>query len=110
LKDFRRPSNVLIQRPRGRKYRNKSRPDCAGWREDGRNEAEEQCLPKAQSGRVEVALAHHAQAIVVGSYAGSSELVFVNIKVIQPNTNYMLAGYDFVLRKDGIMRSMLTNS
>jgi TolB-like protein len=56
----------------------------------------------------EVALAHHAQAIVVGSYADSKELVFVNIKVIQPNTNYVLAGYDFVLHKDGTLRSMLT--
>jgi TolB-like protein len=58
----------------------------------------------------EVALAHHAQAIVVGSYAESEELVFINVKVIQPNTNYVLAGYDFVLRKDGAVRSMLPHS
>jgi FlgO protein len=55
----------------------------------------------------EVALTHHAQAIVVGSYAESSDMVFINVKVIQPNTNYVLAGYDFVLPKDGIVRSML---
>jgi TolB-like protein len=55
----------------------------------------------------EVALAHHAQAIVVGSYAESNQLVFVNIKVIQPNTNFVLAGYDFVLAKDATVRSML---
>jgi hypothetical protein len=36
-------------------------------------------------------------------------VVFVNIKVIQPNTNYVLAGYDFVLSKDGTVRSMLTH-
>ncbi|MBB3122219.1 FlgO family outer membrane protein [Pseudoduganella violacea] len=55
----------------------------------------------------EVALAHKAQAIVVGSYAETSDMVFVNIKVVQPNTNYVLAGHDYVLAKEGIVRSML---
>lgn len=56
----------------------------------------------------EVALAHHAQAIVVGSYAESNEFIFINLKVIQPNTNFVLAGYDFVLAKDRVVRSMLS--
>lgn len=55
----------------------------------------------------EVAHTHNAQAIVVGSYAESSDTVFVNIKVIQPNTNFVLAGQDFVLAKEAIVRSML---
>ncbi|WP_420213881.1 FlgO family outer membrane protein [Janthinobacterium fluminis] len=55
----------------------------------------------------EVAHTHNAQAIVVGSYAESSDTVFVNIKVIQPNTNFVLAGQDFVLAKESIVRSML---
>ncbi|CDG83408.1 FlgO family outer membrane protein [Janthinobacterium agaricidamnosum] len=55
----------------------------------------------------EVAQTHNAQAIVVGSYAESSDTVFVNIKVIQPNTNFVLAGQDFVLAKESIVRSML---
>ena len=58
----------------------------------------------------QVALAHQAQAIVVGSYADSSEFVFINVKVIQPNTNHVLAGYDIVLRKDAVIRSLLTHS
>lgn len=58
----------------------------------------------------EVALAHHAQAIVVGSYAESNEFIFVNLKVIQPNTNFVLAGYDFVLAKDRVVRSMLSQN
>lgn len=56
----------------------------------------------------EVALAHHAQAIVVGSYAESNEFIFINLKVIEPNTNFVLAGYDFVLAKDRVVRSMLS--
>lgn len=56
----------------------------------------------------QVAQTHHAQAIVVGSYAESRDVVFINIKVIQPNTNHVLAGYDFALTKDGIVRPMLS--
>jgi TolB-like protein len=55
----------------------------------------------------EVAQAHNAQAIVVGSYAETSDMVFINIKVIQPNTNFVLAGQDYVLAKEAIVRSML---
>ncbi|MRX09536.1 hypothetical protein GJ697_16985 [Pseudoduganella sp. FT25W] len=55
----------------------------------------------------EVATSHNAQAIVVGSYAETSDMVFINIKVIQPNTNFVLAGHDYVLAKEAIVRSML---
>jgi TolB-like protein len=55
----------------------------------------------------EVAQAHNAQAIVVGSYAETSDMVFINLKVIQPNTNTVLAGQDYVLAKEAIVRSML---
>lgn len=56
----------------------------------------------------QVAQTHHAQAIVVGSYAESRDVVFINVKVIQPTTNHVLAGYDFTLAKDGIVRPMLS--
>jgi len=55
----------------------------------------------------EVAQNHNAQAIVVGSYAETSDMVFINIKVIQPNTNFVLAAHDYALAKEGIVRSML---
>jgi TolB-like protein len=55
----------------------------------------------------EVAQTHDAQAIVVGSYAETSDMVFINIKVIQPNTNFVLAGQDYVLAKEAVIRSML---
>jgi len=55
----------------------------------------------------DMALTHKAQAVVVGSYAETSDMVFVNVKVIQPNTNYVLAAHDYALAKEGIVRSML---
>ncbi|NGZ85042.1 FlgO family outer membrane protein [Duganella aceris] len=55
----------------------------------------------------EVATSHNAQAIVVGSYAETSDMVFINVKVIQPNTNFVMAGQDYVLAKEAIVRSML---
>lgn len=55
----------------------------------------------------EVAHTHDAQAVVVGSYAETPDAVFVNIKVIQPTTNFVLAGHDFVLKKDATVRAMM---
>lgn len=55
----------------------------------------------------EVASTHNAQAVVVGSYAETREAVFINVKVIQPSTNLVLAGHDYVLAKEGTVRSML---
>lgn len=55
----------------------------------------------------EVAQNHNAQAVVVGSYAETSDAVFINVKVVQPQNNFVLAGHDYVLAKEGIVRSML---
>lgn len=55
----------------------------------------------------EVAQNHNAQAVVVGSYGETSDAVFVNIKVVHPQTNQVLAANDYVLSKDGVVRSML---
>jgi TolB-like protein len=55
----------------------------------------------------EVAQNHNAQAVVVGSYAETSDMVFINIKIVQPNNNFVIAGHDYVLAKEGIVRSML---
>ena len=58
----------------------------------------------------DVAHTHNAQAVVVGSYAETREAVFVNIKVIQPTTNLVLAGHDYVLAKEATVRSMLQSN
>lgn len=55
----------------------------------------------------DVAHTHNAQAVVVGSYAETREAVFINVKVIQPSTNLVLAGHDYVLAKEATVRSML---
>lgn len=55
----------------------------------------------------DVAGTHNAQAVVVGSYAETRDTIFINVKVIQPNTNLVLAGHDYVLAKQGTIRSML---
>jgi TolB-like protein len=55
----------------------------------------------------DVAQNHHAQAVVVGSYAETSDMVFINVKVVQPQSNFVLAAHDYVLQKEGIVRSML---
>ena len=58
----------------------------------------------------DVASTHNAQAVVVGSYAETRETVFINVKVIQPTTNLVLAGHDYVLAKEGTVRSMLQSN
>ena len=55
----------------------------------------------------DVAHTHNAQAVVVGSYAETRDAIFINVKVIQPTTNLVLAGHDYVLAKEGTTRSML---
>jgi hypothetical protein len=55
----------------------------------------------------DIARTHDAQAVVVGTYAQSSEFVFINLKVIEPQTNVVLAVHDYALPLDGMTRSML---
>ncbi|MDG3063789.1 FlgO family outer membrane protein [Thauera mechernichensis] len=55
----------------------------------------------------DIATAHEAQAVVVGTYAQSSEMVFINLKVIEPDTNVVLAVHDYALPLDSVTRSML---
>ena len=55
----------------------------------------------------DLASSHNAQAVIVGTYAQSSDMVFVNLKVIQPETNVALAVHDYALPLDSMTRSML---
>lgn len=58
----------------------------------------------------EVARSHNAQAVIVGSYGVSNESVFVNMKIVQPGTNTVLAVQDYVLPMNRDVRSMLTRN
>lgn len=45
----------------------------------------------------EIAGAHQAQAVIVGTYSRANSVVFVNLKVVKPENNIVLAAQDYVL-------------
>lgn len=55
----------------------------------------------------ELAQSHDAQAVIVGTYGQSDDYVFVNLKVIQPATNIVLAVQDYVLPLDSSIKALL---
>lgn len=48
-----------------------------------------------------------SQAVVVGTYAENSIDVYVNLKVVQPNTNLVLAAYSYAIPKTKNVMEML---
>lgn len=58
----------------------------------------------------EVARNNKAQAVVLGSYGVSGSSVYVNMKIVQPGNNTVLAAHDYVLPYNSEIRSMLTRS
>ena len=57
----------------------------------------------------DLAASYSAQAVVVGTYGESKDYVYINLKVIQPNTNVVLAVHDYALPIDANVRAMLRN-
>lgn len=55
----------------------------------------------------DLAQSHDAQAVIVGTYGQSDEFVYVNLKVIQPVTNVVLAVQDYVLPLDSSTKALL---
>lgn len=55
----------------------------------------------------ELASMHSAQAVIVGTYAQSSDFVYINLKVIQPGSNTVLAVHDYALPLDDNNRHMV---
>lgn len=53
--------------------------------------------------------AYDAQAVIVGSYATSQDYVYVNLKVIHPKSNTVIAVEDYALPRDQNIRRMLRN-
>lgn len=58
----------------------------------------------------EVATAHKAQAVVVGTYAEASDFVYINLKVVNPANNMILAAYDYSLPMNKEIRRLVTIS
>lgn len=57
----------------------------------------------------DIARQHKARAIVTGTYAESSDRIFMNLKMIEFETNVVLAAFDYQLEKDVQVRSLLNS-
>lgn len=56
-----------------------------------------------------IAHSHNAQAVVLGSYGISSDSIYVNVKLVRPgNENIILASYDYVIKRNKEINSMLS--
>jgi len=55
----------------------------------------------------EVAAAHKAEGVVVGTYAESAGFVHVSLKLVNPANNLVVSAYDYSLPLDKHVRSML---
>lgn len=55
----------------------------------------------------EVAAAHKAEGVVVGTYAESAGFVHVSLKLVNPANNLVVSAYDYSLPLDKHIRSMI---
>ena len=55
----------------------------------------------------EVASAHRAQAVVLGTYAESASYLHVSLKLVDPASSMILSAHDYTLPLDRQVRSML---
>lgn len=55
----------------------------------------------------EVAAAHRAQAVIVGTYAESVGFVHISLKLVNPENSLVLSAHDYALPLDRQIRSML---
>lgn len=58
----------------------------------------------------EVASAHRAQAVVLGTYAESASYIHVSLKLVNPANSMILSAHDYTLPLDRQVRSMLRKS
>ncbi len=58
----------------------------------------------------EVASAHRAQAVVLGTYAESASYIHVSLKLVNPANSMILSAHDYALPLDRQVRSMLRKS
>lgn len=55
----------------------------------------------------EIANAVNAEAVVVGTYTENTNDVYVNLKVVRPSNNVVLAGYSYAIPKAANIKGML---
>ncbi len=55
----------------------------------------------------EIARTHNARAVIVGSYGVSGGAVYLNIKVVDPGANFVIAAHDYALPLTNSIQTML---
>lgn len=55
----------------------------------------------------EVSRSHKAQAVLVGTYAVSPNMVYINIKIVNPNGNVVISAHDYAMPVDTNIRGLL---
>ncbi|MDC7691661.1 FlgO family outer membrane protein [Vogesella indigofera] len=55
----------------------------------------------------EVSRAHNARAVVVGTYAASGSMLYINLKLVHPSGNIVLSAHDYALPMDNNIRDLL---
>lgn len=55
----------------------------------------------------DLAQSHNAQAVLVGTYSVSKDVVFVNLKVIKPGDSIVIAAHDYTLPLNHTVRELL---
>ena len=56
----------------------------------------------------DIAHAHQAQAVVVGTYSRANTTVFINLKVVRPESNIVIGAQDYSLRINRDICMMIT--
>ena len=55
----------------------------------------------------DLAQTHNAQAVIVGTYSKASSSVFINLKIVRPESNIVIAAHDYALGIDRNVSNML---
>lgn len=57
----------------------------------------------------DVATAHNAQAVIVGTFSKGVDQVFINLKLVTPDDNIVLSAHDYALRIDNDVKELIYN-
>lgn len=55
----------------------------------------------------DVSQAHHAQAVVVGTYTTSGQTVYVSLKLVRPEGNVVIAAHEYALPLNANIKGLL---
>lgn len=58
----------------------------------------------------DIARQHNARAIIAGTYATGVDRIFVNLKLIDFDSNVVIGAFDYYLERDALVRSLMTSA